>query len=52
MGLRFHGACRKIRGSRCGVRTLSVDEREHSGFMYQGYSARCGITLEREEFWV
>lgn len=48
-GQRIQGAYRRT-GPRRGVRVLGVDEGEHSGFMYQEYSSRCGLTLERAEF--
>lgn len=45
MGQMFRGAYRRTGGS--WMWDKNVDEGEHTGFMYQEYSSRCGITLER-----
>lgn len=48
MGQRAQGTYRRTEGFRCRVGVLGVDEGEHSGIMYQEYSSRWGITLERQ----
>ena len=49
MSQRAQGTHRRTEGFRCRVGVLGVDEGEHSGIMYQEYSFRWGITLERAE---